>query len=156
MKSKIFDSIQAVNIVKIWQQQGLEVVFTNGCFDLLHVGHVRYLNHSASLGDKLIVALNSDDSVKRLKGANRPINTLNDRMEIMAALECVDAVTNFGEDTPLEIIQHILPDIITKGGDYTAEQVVGGSEVIDAGGKVVIIDFEKGYSTTATIEKSGK
>jgi len=156
MKSKIFDSIQAANRVKMWQQQGLEVVFTNGCFDLLHVGHVRYLNHSASLGDKLIVALNSDNSVKRLKGSTRPINTLNDRMEVIAALECVDAVTSFDEDTPLHIIQHILPDIITKGGDYTAEQVVGGAEVIETGGKVVIIDFEKGYSTTATIEKSGK
>lgn len=154
MKNNIFNHEDAIRQVRTWQQQGLEVVFTNGCFDILHPGHVRYLEKSASLGDKLIVALNDDDSVKRLKGKERPVNVLADRMEVMAALCCVDAVTSFSEDTPFELISALIPDVITKGGDYKPENVVGADIVEEAGGKVVIIDFEAGYSTTSILKKS--
>ena len=129
------------------------LVFTNGVFDLLHRGHVEYLWAARSLGDTLVVAVNSDDSVRRLKGPERPINPLEDRMYVLAALGCVDAVTPFGEDTPRELIAALLPDVLVKGGDYRPEEVVGGQEVRDAGGEVMILPFLEGRSTTRIIRR---
>lgn len=129
------------------------IVFTNGCFDLLHRGHVEYLYAARALGDLLVVGLNSDDSVRRLKGPDRPLNPLDDRALVLAALECVDAVTPFPEDTPLALIRALLPDVLVKGGDYTPETVVGRAEVEAAGGRVVIVPLVPGRSTTGTIER---
>ena len=151
--NKVQSPEDALKTITQWQQTGYQVVFTNGCFDLIHVGHIRYLKASGALGDKLIVAINSDASVRILKGENRPVNNLADRMEVMAALECVDLVTFFEEETPLNIISSLIPDILTKGGDYTADNVVGGDVVTENGGRVEIIDFEKGYSTTNILSK---
>lgn len=130
-----------------------KVVFTNGCFDLLHPGHVAYLAAARKLGDLLVVGVNDDASVARLKGPERPINNLEDRMLMLASLESVDAVIAFSEDTPLELIQKIKPQILVKGGDYKKEDIVGAEEVEVAGGRVVIIPFEEGYSSTALIDK---
>ncbi|KXK19035.1 MAG: rfaE bifunctional protein [Candidatus Parvibacillus calidus] len=154
MKNKVLNREEVILQARTWQQQGLEVIFTNGCFDILHPGHVRYLAQSRTLGDRLIVALNDDDSVRRLKGESRPINTLADRAEVVAALCCVDAVTSFSEDTPYDLISALIPDVITKGGDYMPDNVVGADIVEEAGGKVVIIDFQEGYSTTSILKKS--
>ncbi len=129
------------------------LVFTNGCFDLLHRGHVEYLYAARALGDALVVGLNSDDSVRRLKGPDRPLNALDDRAVVLAALECVDAVTAFTEDTPLALIRALLPDVLVKGGDYTPETVVGRAEVEAAGGRVAIVPLVPGRSTTGTIER---
>jgi D-beta-D-heptose 7-phosphate kinase/D-beta-D-heptose 1-phosphate adenosyltransferase len=131
-----------------------QVVFTNGCFDLLHRGHVTYLEQARLQGSALVVALNTDESVKRLKGPTRPVNTLEDRLAVLAALECVDHVTWFGEDTPLEIIQLLKPDVLVKGGDYKPDQMVGAREVKSWGGKVKALKFVEGQSTTKIIERS--
>ena len=136
------------------RDNGQKSVFTNGCFDILHAGHVRYLQQSKKQGDILIVALNSDDSVKRLKGESRPINGIADRAQVMAALGCVDYVTSFSEDTPAEVLSIIRPDILTKGGDYEKEKVVGYDLLRSYGGEVRILDFLEGRSTTNIIEKS--
>jgi D-beta-D-heptose 7-phosphate kinase/D-beta-D-heptose 1-phosphate adenosyltransferase len=130
---------------------GRRLVFANGCFDVLHAGHVRLLAHARSLGDALLVALNDDDSVRRLKGDGRPRQTLEDRMEVLAALECVDLVTAFGEDTPRELILAVRPDVIVKGGDYRAEDVVGAVEARAWGGQVAIVPLLEGRSTTALL-----
>lgn len=151
--TKINSLEDAVSMVKTWQQSGFNVVFTNGVFDVLHVGHLRYLNASKALGDKLIIALNSDESVKKLKGDNRPINTLADRMELISGLEPVDLVISFEEETPFNVINALIPDVITKGGDYTPDTVVGAEIVTENGGEVIIINFEEGYSSTSIIEK---
>lgn len=127
------------------------IVFTNGVFDLLHPGHVDILVASRALGDALVVGLNSDDSVRRLKGPSRPIRGELERAIVLAALECVDAVTVFGEDTPLELIRVLRPDVLVKGGDYSADTVVGAADVTAAGGKVVIIPLSPGHSTTGTV-----
>lgn len=132
---------------------GHEIVFTNGCFDLLHPGHIRYLAQARDLGDFLIIGLNSDDSVSRLKGPERPIQNEIVRGEMLAALHVVDAVVVFDEDTPLELITALKPDILVKGGDYTPETVVGADVVTEYGGRVEIIKFETGYSTTDLISK---
>jgi len=129
-------------------------VMTNGCFDLLHVGHLRYLEQARALGDALIVAVNSDDSVRRLKGPTRPLNAAADRMSVLAGLKCVDAVVEFGEDTPARLIGRVLPQVLVKGGDYTVEQVAGHDVVEAAGGQTVILNFHDGYSTTATIQRA--
>jgi rfaE bifunctional protein nucleotidyltransferase chain/domain len=129
------------------------VVFTNGCFDILHRGHVAYLNEARKLGDALIVGLNSDASVKRLKGAERPINNEDDRRFVMSNLKCVDAVEIFTEDTPLELIKLVRPRILVKGGDWSVDQIVGGREVIGWGGEVLSLNFVDGYSTTSVIKK---
>lgn len=150
---KFKNAAEAAAIVQSWQDAGLEVVFTNGVFDILHVGHVRYLQASRLLGDKLIIGLNADDSVRRLKGDSRPINNLEARAEVLAALQCVDLITFFEEDTPLEIISLILPDILTKGGDYSIDKIVGAEIVQDQGGTVHSIDFIPGYSTTGILNK---
>lgn len=129
------------------------VVFTNGCFDILHAGHVQYLKAARELGDKLIVGLNSDESVRRIKGEGRPVNSQEDRAEILRSLSFVDRVEIFDEDTPLELIKKVKPDILVKGGDYSADEVVGKDEVEANGGKVVILPFLEGKSTTSVIDK---
>lgn len=129
------------------------VVFTNGCFDILHPGHVRYLQQARALGDALIVALNSDRSVRELKGPLRPILNENERAEVMAALGCVDYVTVFDEATPREVIAALLPDVLVKGGDWTIENIVGREEVEATGGRVLSLPFVDGASTTDVIER---
>jgi rfaE bifunctional protein nucleotidyltransferase chain/domain len=129
-------------------------VFTNGCFDLLHKGHVSYLEQARKLGTGLIVALNADESVKRLKGEDRPINRLADRMEVIAALESVDYVTWFDEDTPLELIRLLLPDVLVKGGDWKPSQMIGADVVLAKGGKVRSLKYVQGRSTTEIIRRA--
>lgn len=132
---------------------GRRVVFTNGVFDLLHPGHVRYLQEARALGDLLIIGLNADESVRRNKGPRRPINSQDDRAEVLAALSCVDAVVIFNEDTPADIISLVQPDILVKGADWPADQIVGRETVEDRGGRVVRVPVEPGYSTTAIVER---
>ena len=132
---------------------GQRIVMTNGCFDLLHPGHIRYLQQAAKLGDLLLVAVNDDDSVRRLKGAGRPVNTVEDRMAVLAALEAVDFVLPFSEDTPARLIDVVAPDTLVKGGDYTVEQIAGHESVLARGGDVIILDFVPGHSTTEMIER---
>ena len=129
------------------------VVFTNGCFDILHRGHVTYLTQARALGDRLVVGLNTDDSVRRLKGAGRPVVQQDDRAYVLAALACVDAVTLFDEDTPAELIEALLPDVLVKGGDYTPDQVVGREIVESHGGELVLIPFVTGRSTTDILHR---
>ncbi|WP_341920621.1 bifunctional D-glycero-beta-D-manno-heptose-7-phosphate kinase/D-glycero-beta-D-manno-heptose 1-phosphate adenylyltransferase HldE [Hydrocarboniphaga effusa] len=152
----MFDEDALLGWMERARAQGQRVVMTNGCFDLLHVGHLRYLEQARKLGDRLIVAVNDDDSVRRLKGPSRPLNTVADRMRLLAGLKCVDAVVAFGEDTPARLIGRVLPDILVKGGDYTVEQVAGHEAVAAAGGRTVILDFYDGYSTTSTIARAQK
>lgn len=135
-------------------RSGRKIVFTNGCFDLLHVGHVRYLQEARRLGDFLIVGVNSDDSVKKLKGPTRPLQNENDRAEILAGLGCVDATVIFREETPANLIQKVRPEILVKGGDWKIEQIVGGTFVQGYGGKVLSLQFVDGKSTTKIIEKA--
>lgn len=130
------------------------VVFTNGCFDLLHVGHIRYLQQARSLGNSLIVAVNSDSSVRKLKGPERPIQYENDRAEILAALECVSLSVLFSEETPEQIIRRIRPDILVKGGDWKIDDIAGGPFVQSIGGRVLSLQFVDGKSTTKLIQKS--
>jgi len=151
-KSKIFTLEALTELRKKWAEDGETVVFTNGCFDILHRGHVDYLNKAANLGSKLIVAVNTDQSVSAIKGPKRPIQDEVSRSEIMAALGCVDAVTLFDSDTPLELISQLLPDILVKGADYKPEEIVGYDVVVKNGGDVKTIDFLVGYSTSL-IEK---
>lgn len=129
------------------------VVFTNGCFDLLHPGHVDYLEKARSLGDALIVGLNSDASVSRLKGANRPLVGETDRARVLGALACVDAISVFDEDTPLELIAALLPNVLVKGGDYAVDEIVGRDLMEESGGVVEVIPFLSGYSTTELLER---
>ncbi|MDP4247410.1 MAG: D-glycero-beta-D-manno-heptose 1-phosphate adenylyltransferase [Bacteroidota bacterium] len=132
---------------------GKTIAFTNGCFDILHKGHIASLSEAAAEADFLIVGVNSDASVGKLKGPGRPVNEEQSRATILAALLMIDAVVLFGEDTPLELIKTILPDVLVKGGDYTLEQIVGAKEVLEAGGRVVINPLVPGVSTTGLIEK---
>ncbi len=132
---------------------GRRIVFTNGVFDLLHPGHVRYLQAARSHGDLLIVGLNSDASVRRNKGPERPINPEDERAEVLAALACVDAVSIFDDETPADIIRRVQPDILVKGSDWPADQIVGRDTVEARGGKVILEPVEQGYATTAIIEK---
>lgn len=138
------------------RKQGERVVMTNGCFDLLHVGHLRYLEAARALGDRLVVAVNDDDSVRRLKGPTRPLNACDDRMRMLAGLKCVDWVLPFSEDTPADLIAAVLPDILVKGGDYRIEQIAGHEAVIAHGGEVRVLDFHAGYSTSSLIERARK
>ena len=134
------------------KRRGETVVMTNGCFDILHAGHVSYLNHARTLGDRLIVAVNSDDSVKRLKGEGRPVNSVDRRMAVLAGLGAVDWVVDFSEDTPQRLIANLLPDLLVKGGDYKPEEIAGGQEVIANGGEVRVLNFEDGCSTSEIIK----
>lgn len=136
-----------------WHAAREKVVFTNGCFDILHYGHLYLLARAKDLGDRLVVAINTDSSVSRLKGNSRPVNNQTNRALQVAALNMVDAVTFFSEDTPLALIKRIMPDILVKGGDYKKEDIVGATEVEAAGGKVVLIDYQDGYSTTDILKK---
>lgn len=136
-----------------WRVKGTQIVFTNGCFDLVHPGHLDYLEKAKALGDKLIVGLNADSSVKQLKGENRPIMDEQARAKLLAALEFIDAVVLFEEETPANLIQALMPDILVKGGDYEAETIVGYDVVTQNGGEVKILPFLEGYSSTSIIQK---
>ncbi len=133
--------------------KGKKIVFTNGCFDILHRGHVAYLNEAKSLGDVLVIGLNSDSSVKRLKGPERPVNSELDRKFVLENLKAVDHVAIFGEDTPLNLIKEVSPDVLVKGGDWRPEQIVGSEYVLSKGGKVLSLNFIDGFSTTNIINK---
>ena len=153
IKQKIYPLNAMLHKLAQIRLTGTTVSFTNGVFDILHTGHIASLSQAASEADFLIVGLNADASVKRLKGDNRPVNNQDARALILASLIIVDAVVIFNEDTPLEIIKAIMPDVIVKGGDYTIEQIVGAKEVMANGGRVVINNIVEGYSTTGIIEK---
>ncbi len=150
--SKIKTWQQVQDSLRVWRSRGDKIVFTNGCFDLLHYGHVSYLSAAAELGDRLVVGLNSDASVQRLKGSHRPIQDEFSRLHVMAALAVVDAVVLFEQDTPLELIQLIIPDVLVKGGDWLPAQIVGADFVLSRGGEVRSLPFISGHSTTQ-IEK---
>ena len=156
MNSKIRSPQQLAEELSRHRRTGSTVVFTNGCFDLLHVGHVRYLRQAKALGSFLVVAVNSDRSVKENKGPSRPIQSEGDRAEILAALEFVDYVTFFDPKTPLSLIELLLPDVLVKGADWSVDEIVGKDVVEAAGGRVVPVSFEEGYSTTAIIRKIQK
>lgn len=150
---KVCDLPELLEKASAWKQAKQSIVFTNGCFDLLHAGHVTYLEAAKKRGDKLILGLNTDRSVSALKGPSRPVVNENDRARVLAALESVDAVILFDEDTPLKLINAIKPNVIAKGSDYTADQVVGGKEVLSWGGEIALIDLVEGRSTTNLIKK---
>jgi len=153
LRWKIVGLDALVDAVRSLQRAGKKVVFTNGCFDLLHIGHVRYLQEAQALGDALVVGVNSDASVRRLKGPGRPLTPARERAEILAALACVDFVTVFGAATPLQLIRALGPDVLVKGGDWPVDTIVGREVVEGRGGKVLAIPFVKNKSTTAVIRK---
>lgn len=153
---KILSRERLTKTLAILRKKGKKVVFTNGCFDILHVGHVDYLAKAKGLGDVLVVGLNSDDSVRRLKGAGRPINKERDRAKVLSGLVFVDFITIFGEDTPKKLIEMLSPDVLVKGGDWKKKDIVGADFVRSCGGRVVTIPFVKGYSTTSIIKKMSK
>lgn len=150
---KISDLQETKNKVNFWKSEGDKVVFTNGVFDLLHVGHITYMSKAANLGDKLVVGLNADSSVKRIKGDSRPVNDQANRAALLAALFFVDAVVIFEEDTPADLICTLLPDILVKGADYTIDNIIGAKEVLANGGEVKTIDLVEGYSSTSIIQR---
>lgn len=154
--SKIYTRDELVKAIYRWRFLGRSISFTNGCFDILHAGHIASLSEAAKEGDILIVGLNTDASTKRLKGNGRPVNNESSRSLLLASLEIVDAVTLFEEDTPLELITAIMPDVIVKGGDYTMDQMIGAKEVIGNGGRVVINPIVEGFSTTGIIGRIRK
>ena len=153
MKFLLKNNYSTINKIK---SEGKKIVFTNGCFDLLHVGHIKYLSQAKDLGDILIIGLNSDKSVKKLKGNNRPINSFEDRAKLLAALKSVDIVIMFKEQTPENLIKEIIPDVLVKGGDYDIKEIVGYQTVIDNGGQVKTLSFYDGYSSTNYIDKINK
>ena len=150
---KIYQLPQLIQEVTRWRLKNRRIVFTNGVFDILHEGHIASLSQAAGEGDILIVGVNADASVKRLKGPTRPVNQEASRALLLASLVMTDAVIIFEEDTPLELIKAIMPDVLVKGGDYTVEQIAGAKEVISNGGKVVLADMVEGVSTTGIIER---
>lgn len=152
MREKIKKRKELLKIIKNLKSKGKRVVFTNGCFDLLHLGHVRYLEEAKSLGDILVVAVNSDSSVRKLKGPKRPIFPEADRTEILSCLACVDYITIFNEPDPLKLITSLKPNLLVKGGDWAREQIVGREVVENSGGDLLIIPFVKGSSTTNVID----
>jgi D-beta-D-heptose 7-phosphate kinase/D-beta-D-heptose 1-phosphate adenosyltransferase len=145
-------SVETINFLKKYAEK--KIVFTNGCFDILHVGHIRYLQEAKNLGDYLVVGINSDQSVKQIKGPNRPIQSEADRAEILASLACVDAVCIFTEDNPLNLIKQVSPNVLVKGGDWKPDQIIGSDFVIENGGTVESLKFHEGRSTTNIINKS--
>ena len=155
-EAKVATLQRAIEEASLWRAAGLRVGFTNGCFDILHRGHVAYLAQARAWCDRLIVAVNSDASVKRLKGEGRPINDLDSRALVLAGLGSVDLVTPFDEDTPITLIEAIKPDVLIKGADYTLEGVVGGDLVQSYGGEVRLAPLVEGYSTTAAIARMGQ
>lgn len=150
---KIVSRQQAKEQVNIWKQAGDKVVFTNGCFDLVHLGHVDYLEKARSLGDKLVLGLNSDSSVTGYKGPERPLQDEQSRARVLAAMQFVDLVVLFDEETPFALISELVPDTLVKGSDYLTDNIVGADVVKKAGGDVKTIDFVTGYSTTRIVEK---
>ena len=153
IKSKILDGKNLENWLEECRRSGKKIVFSNGCFDILHRGHVEYLSKAAAKGDVLIIGLNTDASVRRLKGPSRPVNDENARAFVLAALGFVSAVTLFDEDTPYQLINKVQPDVLVKGSDYKPEDIVGYNIVMANGGRVETIDLVEGFSTTKTIEK---
>ena len=153
LNSKILDKERLLVKLSDWKEENKKIVFTNGCFDLIHLGHIEVIARSADLGDILIIGVNTDNSIKRLKGKNRPIVEEISRAKQLAALEFVDAVVLFDQDTPIDLIKMINPNIITKGGDYNTDQVIGNDIVTQNDGEVVIIPLTQGYSTTSILEK---
>ena len=151
--TKILTLPELISRINQWRQLGKTIAFTNGCFDILHEGHIYSLSEAAKEADYLIVGVNADASVKKLKGESRPVNNEHSRSKILASLMIVDAVTIFPEDTPLELIKSILPEVLVKGGDYKVEEIAGAKEVIENGGRVVINPIIKGFSTTSIIDK---
>lgn len=156
ISKKLLSAEEAVKKIAQWRLLNKTVAFTNGCFDILHRGHIFSLSEAARHADYLIVGVNSDASTKRLKGDSRPVNDEQSRALLLSSLLIVDAVVLFEEDTPLELIKKLLPDVLVKGGDYTVEQIAGAQEVIANGGKVIINPIVKGFSTTGLIEKINK
>ncbi len=152
-RNKIFSINRLVKIISSLKKRRKKIVFTNGCFDILHTGHISYLKKARLLGDVLVVAINSNESVKSIKGRNRPINSLRDRMEIIASLEMVDYVCPFNQPTPLGVINKLLPHVLVKGGDWKKSEIVGSDVVRRHGGIIRTIPFKKGYSTTKLIKK---
>ena len=154
---KIYDKIlngkSLEERLNLWRKEGKTIVFSNGCFDILHRGHVEYLSKAADLGDILIIGLNTDASVRRIKGPSRPVNDEKARAVVLAALEFVDAIMFFDEDTPYNLIKNVQPDVLVKGKDYKAEDIVGYDIVVGKGGRVETIELVEGFSTTNTIEK---
>jgi rfaE bifunctional protein nucleotidyltransferase chain/domain len=156
LNNKIYSLEELENKVNAWKQVGEEVVFTNGCFDIIHQGHIEVLARTADLGTKLIIGLNSDSSIQKLKGENRPIIQQQSRAILLASFSFVDAVVLFSEDTPINLISTLLPDILAKGGDYKIETIVGHKVVQKNGGKVILVPFVDGFSSTTIIEKIRK
>jgi rfaE bifunctional protein nucleotidyltransferase chain/domain len=153
IQHKIFNSEHLARQCHIWRYSGKRIVFTNGCFDILHHGHLDLLANAAGFGNVLVVGINTDNSVKRLKGSERPLTNEQDRCFQIASLLCTDAVCLFDEDTPGELISLLKPDVLVKGGDYTIDKIVGAEFVLDSGGRVEIIPFVNGYSTTSIIDR---
>ena len=153
INDKILSREQLIQRVNTWKTEQQTIVFSNGCFDIIHPGHAQYLVEAASLGSRLVIGVNTDDSVKRLKGAARPIIPENERCLLLASFQFVDAVCLFNEDTPLELIKSIIPDVLVKGKDYSINQIVGADIVLQNGGKVETIELIEGFSTTLLIEK---
>ncbi|NTW52403.1 MAG: D-glycero-beta-D-manno-heptose 1-phosphate adenylyltransferase [Chlorobiaceae bacterium] len=152
MPPKPLTHADALLKIRSWQTSGEKVVFTNGCFDILHAGHVRYLAAARGLGDRLVVGLNTDASVRRIKGPNRPVSCEEDRAEVLSALAVVDAVTLFDDDTPEKLIGMLLPDILVKGADWPVDKIAGASAVLEHGGSVLTVPLLEGRSTTGIIE----
>lgn len=152
INDKILNENALLDRLKVWRREGKSIVFSNGCFDILHRGHVEYLSKAADLGDILVIGLNTDASVKRLKGPSRPVNDEKARAVVLAALQFVDAVVFFDEDTPYNLIKCVQPDVLVKGKDYKAEDIVGYDIVTNSGGRVETIELVEGFSTTKVIE----
>lgn len=153
IKSKIIDSEELVRQLAVWRFLGNKVVFTNGCFDIIHLGHIDYLSKARDLGDRLIIGLNTDDSVKRIKGDSRPITDEKSRAMILASFKFVNAIVLFNEDTPYNLINEVKPNVLVKGSDYSTHEIVGGDIVENNGGEIITIDYLEGYSTTSILDK---
>ena len=153
-EARIMDLVQVRRMLNVWRLKGDRIVFTNGCFDIVHQGHIQYLEEAAALGHRLVIGLNSDASVRRLgKAPDRPLNDQRSRGIVLGALRCVDAVVVFEEDTPLELITALKPDVLVKGGDWKPDQIIGSEVVLAYGGSVRSLSFVQGFSTTALVEK---
>ena len=153
MKSKIKSAAALAKVIARMKKQGKRVVFTNGCFDILHVGHVEYLSRARKLGDALVIGMNSDKSVRRLKGSGRPVNNQKDRAKVLSALGFVDHVVIFDEDTPEKLVRKLIPNILVKGADWKNKAVAGVDFLKERGGKIVFIPFVDGYSTTSLLKR---
>ena len=156
INQKILDKDALIQQLAIWRFLNKKIVFTNGCFDIIHLGHIDYLSKAKDLGDILLIGLNTDDSVKRLKGNNRPIKNQLERSILLASLQFIDGIILFNEDTPYELIKKVKPNILVKGSDYKKEDIVGADIIENTGGDIITIDFLEGYSTTSILDKIRK